>query len=74
MQLPAGVVLFNTDCAGESIYREVEAVLVAAPAQGRGNGRRSLVPTGFQIVGMPGLQARPLGDWTSINTEVLLAF
>src|SRR5260221_13244235 len=27
-----------------------------------------------QIVGMPGLQARPLGGGTSIGTELLLAF
>ena len=27
-----------------------------------------------QIVRMPGLQARPLGDGTSIDTEILLAF
>src|SRR6202043_3361073 len=32
------------------------------------------VLAGAQIVGIPGLQARPLGGGTSIGTDILLAF
>jgi hypothetical protein len=32
------------------------------------------LPSGPQVVGIPGLQARPLGDGTSIDTKILLAF
>src|SRR5947209_711890 len=38
------------------------------------SGRPHSALPGAQIVGIPGLQARPLGDGTSIGTEVLLAF
>jgi hypothetical protein len=39
----------------------------------RSNGRRASAPAGSQVIRIPGLQARPLGDGTSIGTEILLA-
>src|SRR6516225_11305080 len=37
-------------------------------AERRGNGRRGSAPAGSQVVRMSGLQARPLGDGTSVGT------
>jgi hypothetical protein len=42
--------------------------------EGRRNGRRGSARTGSQVVGIPGLQARPLGDGTSIVTVIVLVF
>ncbi len=57
------------------LHRKFETVLVAALwARGRGIGGRGSAPAGSQVVRIPGLQARPLGGGTSIDTEILLAF
>src|SRR2546428_4855917 len=37
------------------------------------NGPHS-APAGSQVVGIPRLQSRPLGEWTSIGTGNLLSF
>src|SRR5579864_5894606 len=43
-------------------------------SESRGNGRRGSAPAGAQVVRMSGLQARPLGDGTSIGTVRMAAF
>ena len=47
----------------------VSCTKTAEPAE-----RPHSAPAGSQVVGIPGLQARPLGGGTSIGTEILLAF
>src|SRR5215831_8639687 len=43
-------------------------------AGGREDGRHGSVPPTTQVVRIPGPQARPLSDGTSIDSEILLAF
>src|SRR5262245_17318850 len=45
--------------------------LVQRMEKGRGTGRHGSAPAGPQVVGMPGLQAGPLDDGTSIGTVVV---
>jgi hypothetical protein len=58
-----------------SPHRRSRAIEQSTPTSSRGlaDGHRS-APAGSQVVRIPGLQARPLGDGTSIGTVRVLAF
>src|SRR5580658_8647372 len=53
--------------------RSTKSFVLEIIAPGRRAGMGS-APGGPEVVGPPGLQARPLGGGTSVGTEVLLAF
>src|SRR5919197_2978232 len=57
----------------QSLHHEFETVLIAISFRMANYILHQSFSRGTQVVGMPGLQARPLGGGTSIGTHMLLA-